>query len=125
MRDLGDFYRDAGDFDLAYETKRQSYERIRKSGANLRDSEQDLREMCQIRLEQGRPDEALKVGIQLWSDVQARPESRHDIAHLGEIAESILKSYAALQATTPTPAEPEQIAAWRDAVATAKRLRKK
>jgi serine/threonine protein kinase/tetratricopeptide (TPR) repeat protein len=125
MRDLGDFYRDAGDLDLAFEIKRQSYERIRKGGANLRDSEHDLQEMCNIRMEQGRPEDALKVGLQLWADVQSRPESRHDVAHLGEIAESILKSYTALQSGSQTAAEPEQLAAWKAAVAAARRLRTK
>ena len=122
LRDLSDFHRDAGNLDLACDIKRQSYHRIRQSGANLRDAEQDLREICNMRLEQNRPEEALKVGLELWTEIQARPESKDDVAHVGQVAEAILKSVTALKAVKADATDPHELAAWQAAVNAAKTL---
>ena len=116
LRGLSDFNRSAGHLEEAYNYKRQSYTRIRSFGANLRDGAIDLREMCDIRLEQNRPAEALKIGMELWAEIQTLPESKADIAHLGEVAASILECYAALKAAEPTTPEPQGLAEWQAAV---------
>lgn len=122
LRDLGDFYRDARDLERSYETKRQCYERVRESGANLRDSEQDMRAMCTIRLEQNRPEEAFKLAVGLWAEVQSRPDVNHDVAHLREMAETIVNCYTALKAAKPEMPEPKDLAAWRQSIEEGNRL---
>lgn len=122
LRDLSDFNHTAGNLEAAYNIKHQSYQRIRSFGANRRDGELELREMCDIRLEQNRAAEGLKIGIDLWAEIQTRPESKEDVAHLGEVAASILDCYAALKAAQPTTPEPQGLAEWQAALEQYKRL---
>ena len=123
LRDLGDFCADSGDLEAAYRYKQRSYD-LNKVGANLRDAEQDLLELCHIRRDQGRAQEAADLASQLWQAIQARPESEADVHRLVQAATLNPECNAALRAKDPAKPDPPELAVWQAATKATKASRR-
>ncbi|MES2597749.1 MAG: serine/threonine-protein kinase [Verrucomicrobiota bacterium] len=119
LQGLCDIHQAAGKLDEACDFLRQIHDRILDSGANLREGEKALSEICNIRRQQNRPEEALKLGMELWTEIRRRPEASEDVIHLGSMARIILASYDALKKARPETPAPQELAEWKNAVAAA------
>jgi serine/threonine protein kinase/tetratricopeptide (TPR) repeat protein len=105
----------AGDLESTFETYRLRYERSGQRGANYQRWHEDLQSMCEIRLRQGRADDALTLAHELWNKENSSPQARADKEHLADVAMLALKCQQALLKTNPEAHAPAEFQAWQQA----------
>lgn len=105
----------AGDLDAAYETYRLCSERSGRRGANYQRWHEDLQSMCEIRLQQQRVEDALKLAAELWHKEIASEEVRRDKGHMADVARLALKCHQAWLAKHPGETPPAELEAWKAA----------
>jgi hypothetical protein len=71
--------------------------------------------MCEIRLRQGRADDALTLAHELWNKENSSPQARADKEHLADVAMLALKCQQALLKTNPEAHAPAEFQAWQQA----------
>ncbi|MES2596681.1 MAG: protein kinase [Verrucomicrobiota bacterium] len=106
----------AGDLDGAFETYLLSSERSGQRGANYLRWHEDLQSMCQIRLQQGRAEEALKLAVELWHKERVSKEAREDKGHMSDVAQLALRCHQALQKKQPATPVPPEVVEWESAM---------
>jgi tetratricopeptide (TPR) repeat protein len=105
----------AGDLEGAYESYKLSSERSGRRGANYLRWHEDLQSMCEIRLRQGRADEALALAVDLWRKEIASKEALADREHLSAVARLGLNCHQAWLLKHPGEAPPAEVEAWKKA----------
>jgi tetratricopeptide (TPR) repeat protein len=115
---LADFHDVAGDLEASYELITHCLEISRVKSANHLETEQFMRILCDLRIRQQRPHDALALGLQLWSQIAARPASAEEIPHRGQVAETLISSLTAVKASHPEAEDPPELAEWQATIAT-------
>ncbi len=113
---LAESHERAGDLESCFESYRLRYERVGQRGANYQRWHEDLRSMCEVRLKQGRPDEAMTLVRDLWSKEMSSPQAREDKEHIADVAKLALRCQQALLQKQPEAATPTEMQAWQQAV---------
>jgi len=105
----------AGDLESTFESYRLRYERVGQHGANYQRWHEDLRSMSDVRLRQGRVEEAMTLVRELWRKETSSPQAREDKEHIADVAKLALRCQQALIKKHPEAAAPAELQAWQQA----------
>jgi eukaryotic-like serine/threonine-protein kinase len=113
---LAEVYDRAGDLESTFETYQMRYDRVGRRGANYQRWHEDLKSMAEVRLRQGRAEEAVSLVRELWGRELSSPQAREDKEHIAEVAKLALRCQQALLQKQPDAAVPVEMQAWQMAV---------
>ncbi len=122
LRCLTEVYEKAGDLDQAYLHLHRRYLLMRAESPSSRTWTEDLQELSRLRLRQNQPEEAMKLAQELWTQALVHPAIQHDPEHLGHIANQLINGYKAVLKARPGTPEPAEMATWREASATGRKM---
>ena len=117
IESLANALRDAGRLDEAYRAF-DEYHRLRQThSADHRTRVKTLEELRDIRMTQGRFEDALELSRQMWPLPADGPAALQDTEHLGNCARFALAAWAALKKARPDSPAPPELARWTAAAA--------
>ena len=102
--------RSAGHLEAAYAAYQEHIEQVRISRANYKDLLDDLEEMCTLRQDQGRMDEALELAQRMWREVKAEKQADPEVT--GHVAGLVLFCWKAVKKDRPETPAPAELASW-------------
>jgi len=110
---------DAGHLEQAVGYYQRVLTLVEAAQANYKVPLEIMEEICSIRARQGRVDDAMTIAQELWRRLLSEPESTNEPGFTSEIASQCLDAYKVWRAANPKAPDPENLTAWRAAVAAA------